>query len=179
MAFSRSLSALRSSIIFLGLVWVCDLANACDGDQYWSEPRRVKTWILRNTVSFKAPNSVVSDQFLRQALINAHVTPCSDFEKDLTGQDVQVEKALRSDVFFSPWQSEEWINVRDFGQVMARLLTRSSDQGVIEILTRSKRQQGTSVSHAHNHPDAPLIAALAQRVVDQIEKQFNGIGRNK
>src|SRR6266436_5820714 len=102
MALSRNRSLLQASLIFVALLGGRDSAYGCDGDQYWAEPRRIKTWMLRATVKFMAPNAVVSDEFLRQALSEAQLAPCTFFERDLVGQDVHIEKALRSNALRSP-----------------------------------------------------------------------------
>jgi hypothetical protein len=176
MAFSRNLPLLPAALTVLGFLFVGDWAHGCDGDQYWPEPRRVKTWILRATVKFTAPNAVVSEEFLRQVLSEGQLAPCAILEKDLVGQEVQVEKALRSNAFKSP-PTGGWVTVPVFNQLMVRLLTRSPGQGVIEILSRTKLKRGNSLVEAVDPPDNAAAVAAAQRVSDQIEQKFDKLRR--
>lgn len=174
MNFSQSRPALRISLIFCGLLLVCDAARGCSGDQFWQEPRGVKTWILRKTVTFKAPNAVVSEQFFRQVLSKAGLTSCEAFEKDLVGQGVQIEKALRTVAFDSrvdgPWETVPVTN-----QVMMRLLTRSANEVVIEILSRTKFRRGNAWLRTGGLTECSAAEAATQRVADQVEKEINNI----
>lgn len=177
MSFSQNPLALRIALIFFGLLFVCDVARGCAGDQFWQEPRGVKTWILRKTVTFKQPNAVVSEQFFRQVLSKAGLTSCALFERDLVGEGVHIEKALRTVAFDSPLAGP-WETVPVVNQVMVRLLARSANEGVIEILSRTKIRRGRSWLRTRGLTESAAAAEATQRVADQVEEEFNNIGRN-
>jgi hypothetical protein len=109
-------------------------------------------------------------------LAEARLAPCALFQRDLTGQDVRIERALRSNAFRSP-PTGGWATVPVFNQVMVRLLTRGPKQGVIEILSRTKLRSGNSLVEVVDPPNNAAAVAAVQRVSDRIEQQFYKLRR--